>query len=201
MDTKEKILQAALRLFAKDGYEGVSVRKIAEKLGITKGALYKHYKNKQDIFDSIVNRMEEIDAKRTKEFNSLIGNLNSQEQLTKQQIINGIKQFSIANFKYWTEDEFAANFRKILTLEQYRNPQIAKLLNKYLTNGVIKNAQVIMARIFVGTKYEHKDTNILALNYFGPIYLLMGLYDQSEDKASIEKAVVTHIDYFMESFG
>ena len=49
-DTKEKILAVALQLFAIDGYEAVSVSKIAEKLGITKGALYKHYENKKDIF-------------------------------------------------------------------------------------------------------------------------------------------------------
>ena len=41
-------------LFARDGYEAVSVSMIAGELGITKGALYRHYKNKQDIFDSIV---------------------------------------------------------------------------------------------------------------------------------------------------
>lgn len=57
-DTKERILQTALRLFAEDGYEAVSVSTIAGELGMTKGALYKHYKNKQDIFDSIVARME-----------------------------------------------------------------------------------------------------------------------------------------------
>ena len=53
-DTKEKILNTALRLFARDGYEAVSVRHISEELGMTKGALYRHYKNKRDIFDSIV---------------------------------------------------------------------------------------------------------------------------------------------------
>lgn len=48
-DTKEKILMTALQLFARDGYEAVSVRNIAEELDITKGALYRHYKNKRDI--------------------------------------------------------------------------------------------------------------------------------------------------------
>ena len=52
-NTKDKILVTALRLFAQDGYEAVSVSKIAGELGITKGALYKHYKNKRDIFNSI----------------------------------------------------------------------------------------------------------------------------------------------------
>ena len=67
-DTKENILIEALKLFAQDGYEAVSVRNIAEKLGITKGALYRHYKNKRDIFDSIVDRMIQIDADRANDY-------------------------------------------------------------------------------------------------------------------------------------
>ena len=42
-NTKENILLAALHLFARDGYEAVSVSQIAGELGITKGALYRHY--------------------------------------------------------------------------------------------------------------------------------------------------------------
>lgn len=61
--TKEKILRTALRLFAQYGYEAVSVSAIAGELGITKGALYRHYKNKRDIFDSIVERMCRMDGR------------------------------------------------------------------------------------------------------------------------------------------
>ena len=67
-DTKERILLTALRLFAKDGYRAVSVSAIAGELGVTKGALYKHYRNKRDIFDSIVARMERRDAERAGEY-------------------------------------------------------------------------------------------------------------------------------------
>ena len=49
--TKEKIWITALELFAQNGYEAVSVSDIAGQLGITKGALYKHYTNKRAIFD------------------------------------------------------------------------------------------------------------------------------------------------------
>lgn len=56
-DTRENILMTALRLFAQDGYEAISVSKIAGEVGMTKGALYKHYKNKRDIFDSIFERV------------------------------------------------------------------------------------------------------------------------------------------------
>ena len=51
---KEEILIVALHLFARDGYEAVSVSQIAGELDMTKGALYRHYKSKRDIFDSIV---------------------------------------------------------------------------------------------------------------------------------------------------
>ena len=67
-DTKEKILMTALHLFARDGFDAVSVSTISGELGMTKGALYKHYKNKRDIFDSIVERMFEIDAERSKQY-------------------------------------------------------------------------------------------------------------------------------------
>ena len=65
-DTKEEILITALHRFARDGYEAVSVSQIASDLGITKGALYRHYKNKRDIFDHIVARMEQGDSNQAK---------------------------------------------------------------------------------------------------------------------------------------
>ena len=61
---KEEILIAALNLFARDGYEAVSVSQIAGELGMTKGALYRHYKSKKDIFNCIVERMKQQDSEQ-----------------------------------------------------------------------------------------------------------------------------------------
>ena len=61
---KEEILIVALHLFARDGYEAVSVSQIAGELDMTKGALYRHYKSKRDIFDCIVQRMEQQDGEQ-----------------------------------------------------------------------------------------------------------------------------------------
>ena len=46
MGTKEDIITAALHLFAKNGYEAVSVSQIARTFGMTKEALYRYYENK-----------------------------------------------------------------------------------------------------------------------------------------------------------
>ncbi|MFA6776297.1 MAG: TetR/AcrR family transcriptional regulator, partial [Sphaerochaetaceae bacterium] len=61
-DTKELILQTALGLFSQNGYKATSVSMIADAVGVTKGALYKHYRNKQAILDSIVDRIYQMDA-------------------------------------------------------------------------------------------------------------------------------------------
>ena len=54
MTTKEKILHEALSLFAEKGYDAVYVGDIADAVGIKAPSLYKHYKSKQEIFDSCV---------------------------------------------------------------------------------------------------------------------------------------------------
>jgi AcrR family transcriptional regulator len=48
-ETRERILDVALELFNEQGYERTSLREIAERLGVTKAALYYHFKSKEDI--------------------------------------------------------------------------------------------------------------------------------------------------------
>src|SRR5947207_6226576 len=52
--TRERIQSIALELFAEQGYEKTSLREIAERLGVTKAALYYHFKSKEDIVRSFV---------------------------------------------------------------------------------------------------------------------------------------------------
>ena len=52
--TRARIQQVALELFTERGYEATSLREIAEQLGVTKAALYYHFKTKDEILESIV---------------------------------------------------------------------------------------------------------------------------------------------------
>jgi AcrR family transcriptional regulator len=51
-DTRSRAQKVALELFAEQGYEKTSLREIAERLGVTKAALYYHFKSKEDIVHS-----------------------------------------------------------------------------------------------------------------------------------------------------
>ncbi|MDR3214942.1 MAG: TetR/AcrR family transcriptional regulator [Bacilli bacterium] len=90
-NTKEKILLASLKLFALAGYEGVSFQNITDKLHITKGALYRHYKNKQEIFDSIIMRMNELNANMAIDFNISMVDLKTNNDEATNKAISFIK--------------------------------------------------------------------------------------------------------------
>ena len=62
-DTRSRMQKVALELFAEQGYEKTSLREIAERLGVTKAALYYHFKSKEDIVHSFTDDyFSELDA-------------------------------------------------------------------------------------------------------------------------------------------
>ncbi|WP_213422757.1 TetR/AcrR family transcriptional regulator [Bhargavaea massiliensis] len=54
--TQELLLQAALQLYAKHGYQGASMRKIAEEVGIKPASIYFFFKNKEELFREVFKR-------------------------------------------------------------------------------------------------------------------------------------------------
>ncbi|MWA07186.1 TetR family transcriptional regulator [Actinomadura sp. LD22] len=65
-DTRQRILDVALELFLERGYDQTSLREIAERLEVTKAALYYHFRTKEDIVDALVGgigeRLDELIA-------------------------------------------------------------------------------------------------------------------------------------------
>ena len=189
-DTKERILQTALRLFAEDGYEAVSVSTIAGELGMTKGALYKHYKNKQDIFDSIVARMEQRDAEQAGDYEVPEGTVEEMEEAYQNTSLEQLLEFSKAQFRYWTEDVFASQFRRLLTLEQYRSENMGKLYQQYLAAGPME----YVADLFAGMGLSEPRKK--AASFYAPMFLLYTVYDGAEE--SEKEAVLALADACLE---
>lgn len=182
-NTKEKILMTALELFARDGYEAVSVRNIAEKLDITKGALYRHFKSKRDIFDSIVARMIEIDAERARNHSMPEETYSRGAEPYKQTSTESILEFTREQYSFWTEDEFAVHFRRMLTLEQYRNEEMARLYSQCIVRGPVEYMTDLFRELINKGELNPGDPAELAVEYCGPFFLLISMYDGSERPA------------------
>jgi len=177
--TKKNILLTALRLFAADGYEAVSVARIAGELGITKGALYRHYTDKRDIFESILREMERRDAEQAERANVPEGTVEEMADAYEKTALSDIVCFSRQMFRYWTEDSFASPFRRMLTLEQYRSAEMAALYQQYLAAGPMHYVADLFASLGISEPLR------AAAAFYGPMFLLYSVYDGAEDKAAV----------------
>ena len=192
-DTKERILETALELFAHSGYLGTSMSDIANRLGITKGALYKHYTSKQEILDSIVERMNKTDYERAEEYDMPETRPDGFAEAYMHTPIEKIRSYSMAQFDHWTKERFSSNFRKMLTLEQYRDPKLAGLYHDYLAVGPTE----YMAAVFRKMTDSDEEAMQLALEFYGPMFLLYSVYDGSSDKESVATLLSSHIKRFI----
>lgn len=177
---KEEILIVALHLFARDGYEAVSVSQIAGELDMTKGALYRHYKSKRDIFDSIVRRMEQQDGEQARE------NEVPQESIEKtpEEYLNvsldDFVEYSKSMFEYWTEDDFASSFRKMLTIEQFRSEEMQNLYQQYLVSGPAEYVK----DLFKNMEIKNPEEN--AVKFYANMFFYYSMYDGAADKAKVK---------------
>lgn len=178
--TKEDIMIVALHLFAKNGYEAVSVSQIAGALGMTKGALYRHYENKRDIFLHIVKRMEQQDGEQARENEVPEESIEKMPEEYQNVSVEDFVGYSKSMFKYWTEDDFASSFRKMLTLEQFRNEEMQKLYQQYLVSGPAEYVKDLFENM------EIKNPEEKAVKFYANMFFYYSVYDGAADKAKVK---------------
>ncbi|MFE9020656.1 TetR/AcrR family transcriptional regulator [Streptomyces sp. NPDC007808] len=116
-NTRQRIQDVALELFAEQGYEKTSLREIAERLEVTKAALYYHFKTKEEI---IVSLFEDL----TKPIEELIewGRRQPQSLETKQEIVRRYAQVltdAEPLFRFMQENQ--ATVRELSIGEMFKN--------------------------------------------------------------------------------
>lgn len=173
---KEEILIVALHLFARDGYEAVSVSQIAGELDMTKGALYRHYKSKRDIFDCIVQRMEQQDSEQARQNEVPEESIEKVPEEYQNVSVEDFVGYSKSMFEYWTEDDFASSFRKMLTLEQFRNEEMQNLYQQYLVSGPAEYVKDLFKNM------EIKNPEEEAVKFYANMFFYYSMYDGATDK-------------------
>ena len=180
--TKQRILTEALTLFAREGYEAVSVEQIAKAVGIKAPSLYNHYRSKRAIFDSILRQMEQRDRENAAACSMPEAPAEVMPEAYAQASAAELIAFSKQQFRYWTQDPFAAAFRRMLTVEQYRSEEMNSLYHQYLGEGPLRYVEDLL-----GSREE-------ALLFYGPMHLLYSVYDQAEDPAAVCAMLDAHVE-------
>lgn len=140
-ETKQQILNVANELFATSGYDCVTMRDIAKQVGITEGAIYRHYDGKEKILDEIIFLLSQ-------KVNYILHSLDKKtmdkymETETPRQILKRCKIiFPLADFI------FLANAFSIVLQEHLTNTSAKDLVVHPLYFGVAERINYVLDRL------------------------------------------------------
>ena len=197
MNTKERIIDEALTLFSEKGYANVYVADIAERVGIKAPSLYKHYKNKQAIFDAIIDGMK-------KRFLEQAGSLqiNGEDASIDAEIYKNISEEQLIElgtnlFLYFLHDDYTRRFRKMLTIEQFHDKQLADVYMKQYVDDPLSYQGMLLGMIVSSGALQTDNVEIMTLHFYAPIYMLLTICDRepSREEESL-KILKEHIRQF-----
>ncbi len=197
MNTKKKILEEALLLFSERGYSDVYVSDIAEAVGIKAPSLYKHFKNKQEIFHAILDELKENYTKHAASIGIDGNNTNTDAGIYAEISEESFIEIGKNLFLYFLHDNHMKLFRKLLTIEQFHDSELADLYSKqYYTDPLSYQSDLFRICIAAG-KFKQVDPEILALQFYAPIYTLLTVCDRQPNmEQEALKMIEAHIRQF-----
>lgn len=200
MNTKEKIISEALNLFSVKGYSGTSINDIAGAVGIKGSSLYKHFKNKKEIFDTIVEEMskrmeglsETFDLPDNPGSEDIPGTASVFGDLSEE----GVIELSKKIFLFYLRDDFSAKFRRMLVIEQYKDEDIYRVYRSIFMEKSIEYQTALFGEMMQQGLFIEADPKCLAMNFYSPIFFLLNKYDGDPDEAEALKELRAHVTEF-----
>ncbi len=198
--TKDKIWRAALGLFSKHGYDGVSMMNIAEKVGIKDSSIYKHYKSKKEIFNEI---HKQVDTRISNEHFKLNAPLEETEASKFYSDISTdeLENISLSLIDFYLNDEILAPYRRMLNIEQYSNSEVADRFKSFFIDSAL-SYQTSIFEILVKNCKMNGDPDIMALHFYSPLFLLIFKYDNEDTRnsAKLKNEVIKHVNAFSQIY-
>ena len=195
--TKQRILDEALTLFSTNGFDGVSVKEIADAVGIKDSSLYKHFKSKQEIFDIL---LEETNRKFEETVSFYRLPQGEIEKVAKEYGRNDLiwlKKACEAVFLFFLKDPLASKFRRMLMIEQYKNKDAAKTFRSWFADDAIEFQTALFAEMMRQGYFRKAPPHTIAMQLYSPFYMLLSLYDtmpEKEDEAL--SLLMAHVEQF-----
>ena len=203
MTTKERIADEALTLFAAKGFRGTTVKDIADAVGIKDASLYKHFKSKKEILNTIV---EEAYVHMGNMSDSLGIPSGDGSLEDAAEFFRGINRETIIAlgkevFKFYLTDDYMSRFWKLANLEQYNNRDFYELYRRLFTEEGIEYQKNLFAEMIRMGAFREGNPEVMAYNFYSPIFLLLHRYAGSEGELDealgiIEKMVRDFYDRY-----
>lgn len=176
-ETQARLLNAAEEVFVRDGYENAQLDEIATTAGRSKGAVYTHFKSKEDLFLALYEHRTRLYIDR------LVSNLK--KCASRQESLEAFREFyvELVRDKVWP----------VLTLEfklfALRHPKSKERLREVFEMAKATNDVSTHEQLFGGLSRRRKSENDLALLALGPIFSGLILESYFEPEKLSEKAL------------
>lgn len=181
MLTRERILLESMKLFSIEGFDAVSIRKIAKEVGIRDSALYKHFTSKKEILDTLVEESKEKFINKYKELS--VYNIT----------LDNFEETCMKMFNFQVEDEWLSMFRRLLIIEQFKNPYIAEIYKEFFIDMPIRTQTEIFKKLIDSGLIKDNNPEVMAIELYSPFYIFHTAY---KDKNEIENLLYTHLKNF-----
>ena len=192
--TKEKILKTALKLFSSKGYKATTVRDIAGAMGMKQSALYNHFKNKDEILETLISDLT------SSAIVHLFDDKEPQEAARSgKALLAGIAtKFKLLSFDGQNEALF-----KLLMQEIFRNERVREIYNEYFYQENVKKLSSYLFMMMQEEMIKSSDPLLLANEFFSPLFFYqMQVSLLKMDKKSTSSVVSLfekHVEFFWES--
>lgn len=180
-ETKEKIMQEALKLFSVNGFDAVSIRTIADAVGIGNSALYKHFSSKQEILEAIVDYSKSYFLKV------------SCEQMEGNKDVEELKDSCLRMFEFQTQDEWIVMFRRLLMIEQFKNPDMAEIYRNFFIELPVQSQEQLFLKLMDDGIMKKKNARVLAMELYAPFFLY---HTAAESREDILELLQCHVQNF-----
>jgi len=198
-DTKQRIIDEALTLFAIHGYNHVSVKQIAEAVGIRDSSIYKHFSSKQEIFDTIIETVSSQTGIMYKKIKMPDRNNLSPEYA--DMIIDQLEQLCFEIFICYLQDKIISKFRKMLTIEQYGNSQAWQLYHKIFIEEPLAYVADLFQQFMEAGVLKKGVPEEMAFQFYSPLFLLLYQYDhQPPYVEEIRRVIKRHTHTFADQY-
>ena len=194
---KQEIQEAALELFSVQGFEATSISQIASAVGIRKASLYSHFENKQAVLDALVQEVLEQYGKH-----SLFARTDWEKDAgSAPQTPDAAVQMIQGQIRYILHDPTISRARKMLVIEQFQNPELAKLQTKQNYSDVLGYFTGLMKRLIRQSVLAEDDPEIMAAQFCLPISTWISLCDREpEREPEVMDLVEKHIRQFFKVY-
>ena len=183
-DTRQKILDKALELFAAQGYDSVSVGEIAQAVSIKAPSLYNHFPGKRAIFDAIVESTAAQYEVDTDKINIHVQNVAQDipvfTEITEDALFEKVRQI----FEYSLHNEGISRFRRMMVREQFRSPELAALYSRRYVDRILEYHAGIFRALIAAGEIQAEEPDTLAMMYVAPVLTLIGVCDRQPEKES-----------------